>query len=283
MKEEFELGADIGQRETTASADDLLKVNHVSEMPSFPPDLSRYPLFAKAVYAVVELRAGEMLYIPRRWWHWVTSFERNLALSLWHAAHKATAAVPADKSDTTEVDSITDPNEFQPRYFSKKEPVLIRSDDVRKWPASTKWTDEYLKDASGDRRYGVGISPDPQMCATRGDHRTRLEVMTLQGFLEGSRSSEYHYLFQNDTIPNLSPNDWSIPEFWKECFPQAAFRAPLWFCFGGDKGITSALHFDYYENLLAQITGSKRVLLFSPAQTPYLYRREQIYLSPQRP
>jgi len=57
-------------------------VDHVSEIRTFPPDPAAFPLFAKAAYAEVTLRAGDMLYIPRRWWHWVTSLDRNIALSI---------------------------------------------------------------------------------------------------------------------------------------------------------------------------------------------------------
>jgi hypothetical protein len=276
--------SDLARRGYEFWPEDVANVNHVSEIPRFPPDPSSYPLFANAIYAKVDLQAGEMLYIPGRWWHWVTSFDRNIALSMWHAADKPTAPLPVPRINMTRVDSIADPTDFRSQYFSRKEPVVIRSGHVQNWPASRKWTDDYLREASGDRMHHVEISADSQLQFTRGNHRTRLESLSVADFLERSRtSSEYHYLAQNDAIPGLLPNYWSIPDFWKECFPDDAFRAPLWFCFGRDTGVTSPLHFDYYENLLAQIAGSKTVLLFSPAQSPYLYRKEQQLLSLQKP
>ena len=59
-------------------------------------------------------------------------------------------------------------------------------------------------------------------------------------------------------------------------FPE---EARCWFAFARDRGLTSSLHYDYYENLLTQVAGAKRVLLFSPAQSPYLYRRQQELIS----
>jgi hypothetical protein len=258
-------------------------VNNVSEIPSFPPDPARYPLFAQAAFATITLQPGDLLYIPRRWWFWEISLGRNLALGFWHAADRLTASVPGDRERLTQIDSIRDPGGFQ-EYFDRKQPVALQTDEVRRWPAFERWTDAYLREAGGGRQFFVGVSPDPDLHATRGSHRTRVEAMNMEQFLErGEGSPEYHYLAQNDTIPRLRRGDWSLPEFWKACFQDEAFRVPFWFCFGKEEGITAPLHFDYYENLLAQLAGIKKILLFSPAETPYLYRKEQQLLTPGAP
>lgn len=36
---------------------------------------------------------------------------------------------------------------------------------------------------------------------------------------------------------------------------------------------SSGLHYDAYENVIVQVRGTKRVLLFPPEQSPLLYRR----------
>ena len=82
-------------------------VDHISAMRVFPPDATEYPLFANAVYAEVLLEPGEMLYIPRRWWHWVTSYDRNIALSIWHAADRRTMTVPLDAGSVSRIDAVT--------------------------------------------------------------------------------------------------------------------------------------------------------------------------------
>jgi hypothetical protein len=272
--------SDMARRGAAAWPDDVTIVNNVSELSSFPPDPSRYPLFAQASYATITLEPGDLLYIPRRWWFWEISFGRNLALGFWHAADRLTASVPGDHDRFAQIDSIGDTAVFR-GYFERKRPVAVRAGEVKSWPAFEGWTDEYLREAAGGRQFFVGVSPDPDLHATRGNHRTRVEAMSLGQFLErGSESPEYHYLAQNDTIPRLRRADWALPEFWKGCFEDEAFRVPFWFCFGRDVGITAPLHFDYYENLLAQLAGTKRILLFSPAETPYLYRKEQQLLTP---
>jgi hypothetical protein len=162
---------------------------------------------------------------------------------------------------------------FSSRYFSAKEPVVIGTDHVRQWPAFSLWTDEYLRGALGTKLHHVGISPDPHLQAIKGDHRTRAEVMSFADFIDRSRSSpEYHYLAQDEVAPLRLQADWSVPDFWQNCFIDNEFHTALWFTFARQEGVTSSLHFDYYENLLVQIAGRKRVLLFSRAQTPYLYQ-----------
>lgn len=255
-------------------------VNHMSAMRVFPPDLTVYPLFASAVYAEVLLEPGDMLYIPCRWWHWVTSYDRNIALSIWHAADRRSMSLPLSADSVSRIDSVTDSFDFASRYFPAKQPVVLHSGHVRRWPAFTNWTDDYLRAVIGSKRHHVGISPEPCLQVIKGDHPTRAEIMSFDEFLDRSLTfSEYYYLGQDEVAPGLLQGDWNIPDFWSNCFTDNEFHPALWFTFGRDEGITSSLHFDYYENLLAQIAGRKRVLLFSPVQTPYLYRAEEDFIS----
>jgi hypothetical protein len=272
--------SDLVRRGRAAWPDDVTIVNNFSSIPTFPPDRDAFPLFDQAIYATVELEAGECLYIPRRWWVWDRALDRNVALQVWHAADRTTASLPADRSDFAEVSRVEDVG-FAGRSFARKEPAVVLSAEVRGWPAMAKWTDEYLTAASGDRRHFVGVSPDNHLHATRGDHRTRLEAVTLPELIRrGREGSEYLYLAQNDAMPRLLAADWSVPGFWKACFGDEQFRVPFSFCFGGGEGVLAPLHFDYYETLLVQIAGRKRVVLFSPSQTPYLYRKQQQLLAP---
>jgi hypothetical protein len=45
------------------------------------PDLERFPLFKKATSYVCTLNAGELLLIPPRWWHKVSSTEKSITLA----------------------------------------------------------------------------------------------------------------------------------------------------------------------------------------------------------
>ena len=46
-------------------------------------DAARFPRFGGAPYADVVLNAGEVLYIPPRWWHFVEARETSFSVSFW--------------------------------------------------------------------------------------------------------------------------------------------------------------------------------------------------------
>lgn len=50
------------------------------------PDPERFPLFAAASFVDCVLEAGEMLYIPPRWWHYVKALSNSFSVSFWWAA-----------------------------------------------------------------------------------------------------------------------------------------------------------------------------------------------------
>jgi hypothetical protein len=53
-----------------------------SAVNGFDPDLERHPRFADARGFQAELQPGELLYIPRGWWHLVQALEVSISVSL---------------------------------------------------------------------------------------------------------------------------------------------------------------------------------------------------------
>jgi lysine-specific demethylase 8 len=49
------------------------------------PDHTRFPLFGTAQYVDCILEAGQMLYIPPGWWHYVRSLSVSFSVSFWWA------------------------------------------------------------------------------------------------------------------------------------------------------------------------------------------------------
>lgn len=47
------------------------------------PDLQRFPEYAGVRFFDCVLEAGDMLYLPPRWWHYVQSMDRSFSLSIW--------------------------------------------------------------------------------------------------------------------------------------------------------------------------------------------------------
>jgi ribosomal protein L16 Arg81 hydroxylase len=53
----------------------------------FGADLEEYPCFKNAKFIDVEVRGGDLLYLPAFWWHQVHSDGRSLAVNLWYDVH----------------------------------------------------------------------------------------------------------------------------------------------------------------------------------------------------
>jgi len=56
---------------------------NTSQVNAAAPDLARFPLFKEAVGWHGDLAAGEMLYLPPRWWHYVASRSTSYSVSFW--------------------------------------------------------------------------------------------------------------------------------------------------------------------------------------------------------
>ncbi|XP_068715407.1 HSPB1-associated protein 1 homolog isoform X3 [Montipora foliosa] len=47
------------------------------------PDLSRFPTFASATRYEVILQPGDVLFVPKKWWHYVESLETSISINTW--------------------------------------------------------------------------------------------------------------------------------------------------------------------------------------------------------
>eukprot|EP00163_Fabomonas_tropica_P022597 TRINITY_DN39392_c0_g1_i1.p1 TRINITY_DN39392_c0_g1~~TRINITY_DN39392_c0_g1_i1.p1 ORF type:complete len:109 (-),score=7.30 TRINITY_DN39392_c0_g1_i1:12-338(-) len=56
---------------------------NTSQVDYLQPDLARFPLFRKTTATELVLSAGQALYIPKGWWHWVQSETASISLSFW--------------------------------------------------------------------------------------------------------------------------------------------------------------------------------------------------------
>ena len=50
------------------------------------PDLSQTPLFASAVPTVIVLNPGDVLYVPKHWWHHVQCMDAAVSVNMWQAS-----------------------------------------------------------------------------------------------------------------------------------------------------------------------------------------------------
>jgi len=58
-------------------------LTNTSQVDAEHPDLDRFPLFAQAECRDCVLLPGQMLFIPRGWWHYVRSMDPSISVSCW--------------------------------------------------------------------------------------------------------------------------------------------------------------------------------------------------------
>lgn len=157
---------------------------------------------------------------------------------------------------------------FQTTILPAARPVVIEG-ALNHWPALAHWTPDYFAQRFGDRMVPVyktkhghtlfnaqqGLQSDSQTFASfirqitsdsPNDVQTRIRCPLL------------------DALPEAK-EDFTVPPY---CADGKKLQVNLWF--SGAPTITR-LHFDLPQNLLAQVYGQKRFLLFSPAARPWVY------------
>ncbi|KAL3288978.1 hypothetical protein HHI36_003421 [Cryptolaemus montrouzieri] len=180
--------------------------------------------------------------------------------------------------DALEIDFITLPSlEHFSVYFRNQHPLKLQG-CIDHWPARTKWKNiEYLIEMAGDRTVPVEIGTQYV------DENWSQKLMTLKEFIEKyyiKKEDCIGYLAQHnlfDQIPELK-KDIGIPEYCTLCEDYDNFCDPEINCWFGPGGTVSSLHYDPKHNLLAQIYGTKQVLLFAPSDTQFLYPYEETLL-----
>ena len=65
--------------------------------------------------------------------------------------------------------------------------------------------------------------------------------------------------------------NYKIPEFWNETFKGKIGTTTIW---ASKKNIETGLHYDLTDNILHVISGRKKIILFPPSETKFLYKKE---------
>ncbi|XP_015379377.1 PREDICTED: lysine-specific demethylase 8 [Diuraphis noxia] len=160
-------------------------------------------------------------------------------------------------------------------FLKSKTPVKITG-HMEHWPALNKWRDlNYLVKLAGARLVPVEIG------SSYADADWSQKLITLEEFInthvvqEGEKPMylAQHQLFNQ--IPELK-EDIRVPDY---CYltdmdgVEPDINAWL-----GPKGTVSPTHYDPKNNFLAQVVGSKYIILYDPKWTEYLYPYDDKFL-----
>jgi hypothetical protein len=168
------------------------------------------------------------------------------------------------------------PHEAFTRLFVRRSQPIIITAALEHWPARRRWSPEWFRERYGDRR----ITPYAMHAGHILLHPIRgfvLSPMTVRdyvdGFHAGARPRAYLRTPLDGQIPELV-EDTAVPSY---CERGQLLRANLWFA---GPGTVSRMHIDVPENLMCQVHGRKRYLLFPWSERHRFYRHS--VLSPQR-
>jgi hypothetical protein len=157
--------------------------------------------------------------------------------------------------------------DFIRNYKDKNVPVVLEQ-LTRDWPAREKWNLGYLGKVAGENRVPLYAS---RPARDRGHQHAPTATMKLQDYLDLLRDGENNLRMFFYNILSQAPEltrDFSYPDIGLKLFR----KLPVLFM--GGKGAKVQMHFDIdlADILLCHFGGRKRVYLFPPEQTKYLYR-----------
>ncbi|XP_022111913.1 tRNA wybutosine-synthesizing protein 5-like isoform X1 [Acanthaster planci] len=171
---------------------------------------------------------------------------------------------------------------FMSEVYPQRKPAVLRGIDIG--DCTSRWTEGYLCEKVGSQEVKVHVSPTAKMDFISKNYAYR----TLPFDIFVRRAAEHthdEFFFKPDEkyyfralggdprkepadltkqFPTLAA-DVAIPRYFKEgAFFSSVLRL-------GSAGVQLWTHYDIMDNLLIQISGHKRVVLFRPSDATHLY------------
>lgn len=152
---------------------------------------------------------------------------------------------------------------FEREFRSACRPVLMKG-AAAAWPAVSSWTPEVL----GARFADLAVTPSMDLPDTEVPYRYRerdfRRSMTMTEFVRRMRSGERCYLDQMSiAFCEGASSDYDFAAFGPEDVKVIALWMGAYTC--------SGLHYDWVDNLFAQVYGTKQVILAPPEEARHLY------------
>ena len=169
-------------------------------------------------------------------------------------------------SEIERVETISK-EDFFTHYVKKQKPLVIEK-LTRDWPAYHKWSLDYIKTVAGEKT--VPLYDDRPVSHKDGfnEAHAKMKMADYIDLLQSKPTNYRIFLYELMKEVPVLQNDFKWPTIGLRLVKQL----PMLF-FGGENSKVF-MHYDIdYSNILHfQFHGKKQCMLFSPAQTPYLYK-----------
>ncbi|XP_069554850.1 tRNA wybutosine-synthesizing protein 5 [Brachyistius frenatus] len=183
---------------------------------------------------------------------------------------------------TVPVFTAADRDVFLRDIYPERRPAVLRG--VSLGPCLQKWTVDYLGQKGGDKEVKIHVSAVPQMDFLHKNFFYK--TLPFNEFVKRASETKHSNFFLSEDesyyLRSLGEDVRKEPADLSKQFPDLAedFHIPLFFepdrFFSSVFRISSCglqlwTHYDVMDNLLAQVTGMKRVVLYSPQDALHLY------------
>lgn len=154
---------------------------------------------------------------------------------------------------------------FLSRYRDGSEAVRVRG-ALRHWKALGRWSPEALRERFGEVRVPAYEMKDGQIVLDR-QLGFRVVEVPLKDYVDQVLSGAPPRLYLRARLPEVLPQLMEEVETPPYCEGGLLLRRNLWF---SARGTVTSLHFDLPDNLVAQVHGTKRFILFPPGERSHL-------------
>jgi hypothetical protein len=247
------------------------KFSYISKLPD---DIEIYPDYKLSHPIKITLNKGDSLFIPAGWWHYITSYDRNIAVNTWYIPYNKNVS-NIEWRKNIKYDHIINidnhklnSNTFL-EYVKKSQPILIKKshDD---WNAMKTWdSNDYLINCLKNTKVYFFKFPKSNFWnnSWRKSNPNNINSGTFEKFINLSLydSNHFYYLARNYDIAVRLKDDFSNFKFTND---MELALSNIWMNYGS---INCPLHYDMFDNILSQIDGYKEIYLYPPSDDKYLY------------
>lgn len=171
-----------------------------------------------------------------------------------------------------------DRDEFLDEYYAPSRPVVI-SGEIDDWPGRTRWTPDYLKEKIGAApvEYQGGRNGDPAFERYKDNFARQLPFDRFIDLITRTSGNDayltaYNSRLNGEALRPLEAETLPLPNYLAQT-PEH-FGGMFWI---GPAGTFTPLHHDLTNNLLVQVTGTKRILLVDALEQPKLYNDRHVF------
>ncbi|KAM6973455.1 bifunctional peptidase and (3S)-lysyl hydroxylase JMJD7 [Aplochiton taeniatus] len=167
--------------------------------------------------------------------------------------------------------------ELYREWIGPNKPCIIRN-AFSHWPALSKWSPTYLREAVGSKVISVAVTPNGYADAVNGDRfvmpeERHMTFSSLLDVVEGKVEKQGVFYVQKqcsnltEELPELTGDVEPHITWMSEALGKLPDAVNFWL---GEASAVTSMHKDHYENLYCVISGEKHFILLPPTDRPFI-------------